>query len=1102
MADVSIPELDPYEGEGPLPDDAQFVARNPAVGKDRRVSPARIRATIAAAVPAATVTVEQVYAFLQAGDGVSIVLDPTSKKIIISNTVAAAQVVKAPAAPTNGQVNDVAKEFTFTVNPLYPSYTQYKEVGRIGTVAPAYLSAATAYQVGNVVHVMGLAGSAKQSLSYYVAGSGNVPDGKPLTNLEAFSGTAVVTPPAGDTTPPAVTLTVPAAGAVLTAGAQVLLTATATDNVAVQGLSFSNGATGTVLGQGAKNGNTYTLAYTPTMAGPLTLTATATDAAGNSQAATVNVTVQAATVPVNAIPVANAGSDTSITLPTNQVVLQGSGTDSDGTIASYAWRQVAGAAVSGMPSSIAQPVITFTAAGTYQFGLITTDNKGATSTEDFVVVTVNAAPAPGGGTTNTLQVNSTLLSQNVVAEDLGYVERVSPMSSLKSLAITGAGPVVFTQYSDDAQLDMLNGYVTMDGGAPQYLTTNASGNQPFTFQNPGGTHVWEYTGGSAQKPSEGGSGNVLTGGVLTKVDFAAGQTYTLAPVTKATNGLFIIGDSISVSVGASTVDKGWGPVLRGQLGPTWDVAFDSYGYRGLLPAMAQATYLNALKQQVSTYFAGRSGRKVAVLDLGTNNYGLTPPLTSAADAATIAGAILDALSSLGVEVALKTPISRYDKTGANSPYNNTLANYTNALLGLGSSRPNVGFMDATSWLGQADLATDKLHPSDQGHPLIAGQYFSFINRNVVDNGVYDQRFYAGGNRYALVRNTQRLATAGFAVAVRFVHGANTGYQQLAAKASVDAFDGSVLDGSVGLYTYQGAVHGSVYAPGGTTVDISLSGIAAGGDYLALVTYAAGTGLSLYLLAGGVITKATGATVSSVQASTDAVSFGAVRYINPPGVGSRYLGYLDHGAYFTRGLSDSEARAYLNAGGVTPSGLLSALAVDTDFKSTSTGTTAKNTAVSINAIDLVQLDGAAVAPPVPSGPPATGGSSQPGITRANDPSYIPSDPTKFVQGTDNGGQAYCNTFGATLSRTFRAGGTNLDVLINRFPEGGNMTVSLTGFANKSASCASSTVDIAVVGTTFNGLVYGQQYTLSITKADQALRQDGLPTFITVAGDNQY
>ena len=67
-----------------------------------------------------------------------------------------------------------------------------------------------------------------------------------------------------------------------------------------------------------------------------------TDNDGASSEDQVTVTVNPKP---NVAPVAKAGSDMAITLPTNTVTLSGNGsTDSDGTIASYQWTKVSGPA--------------------------------------------------------------------------------------------------------------------------------------------------------------------------------------------------------------------------------------------------------------------------------------------------------------------------------------------------------------------------------------------------------------------------------------------------------------------------------------------------------------------------------------------------------------------------------------------------------------------------------------------------------------------------------------------------------------------------------------------------------------------------------------
>ncbi|UOQ53039.1 SGNH/GDSL hydrolase family protein [Hymenobacter cellulosivorans] len=109
--------------------------------------------------------------------------------------------------------------------------------------------------------------------------------------------------------------------------------------------------------------------------------------------ATFEIIFGVATAPENTLPVANAGADTTLTLPSNSVVLQGSGSDAEGSV-TYAWKQITGPnTATGVPSAVAQPVVSNLVAGVYQFRLTVTDTAGATKTDD-VLVTVNAAPAP------------------------------------------------------------------------------------------------------------------------------------------------------------------------------------------------------------------------------------------------------------------------------------------------------------------------------------------------------------------------------------------------------------------------------------------------------------------------------------------------------------------------------------------------------------------------------------------------------------------------------------------------------------------------------------------------------------------------------------
>ncbi|MET0635091.1 MAG: right-handed parallel beta-helix repeat-containing protein [Chitinophagaceae bacterium] len=108
--------------------------------------------------------------------------------------------------------------------------------------------------------------------------------------------------------------------------------------------------------------------------------------------------------PTNIPPTANAGTDATITLPTNSYALKGSGTDTDGTIVSYAWTRTAGPSQFTLSNATAaNPTLSNLVAGTYTFRLTVKDNIGATATDD-VNILVN--PVASGGKSYTLKFAS------------------------------------------------------------------------------------------------------------------------------------------------------------------------------------------------------------------------------------------------------------------------------------------------------------------------------------------------------------------------------------------------------------------------------------------------------------------------------------------------------------------------------------------------------------------------------------------------------------------------------------------------------------------------------------------------------------------------
>lgn len=124
--------------------------------------------------------------------------------------------------------------------------------------------------------------------------------------------------------------------------------------------------------------------HTYTTGGNYLATLTVTDNVGATASATVPI---AATVPGNAAPTAvAAATPASGTTPLEVVFSSAGSTDVDGTIVSYAWSFADGAT-----SADADPVHTFTVAGSYVVTLVVTDDDGAIGTATTTVVVSDPA---------------------------------------------------------------------------------------------------------------------------------------------------------------------------------------------------------------------------------------------------------------------------------------------------------------------------------------------------------------------------------------------------------------------------------------------------------------------------------------------------------------------------------------------------------------------------------------------------------------------------------------------------------------------------------------------------------------------------------------
>jgi hypothetical protein len=214
------------------------------------------------------------------------------------------------------------------------------------------------------------------------------------TSAASFTVGASTTTPTPTPTP-ALTAALAISVASIVAGTPLTFEVTAGGGTApyAYAVKATNNATGAV----AILGSSATGSFTPQAAGvSYNIDATVTDSAGKvAQAITRTVQVTAGQT-VNQLPVANAGDDLTITLPTSSAVLMGTASDPDADSLTYVWRQITGPNnATGLPATSLNVVVSNLMAGTYQFGFQATDSKGGKSSEDFVVVTANAA---AGGT--------------------------------------------------------------------------------------------------------------------------------------------------------------------------------------------------------------------------------------------------------------------------------------------------------------------------------------------------------------------------------------------------------------------------------------------------------------------------------------------------------------------------------------------------------------------------------------------------------------------------------------------------------------------------------------------------------------------------------
>src|SRR5688572_19538664 len=154
--------------------------------------------------------------------------------------------------------------------------------------------------------------------------------------------------------------------------------------------------------------------------------------------------------PANNPPTANAGTNQTVSSGTVVILNGTASSDSDGTVASYAWTQTAGSpAVTLSNTTASQPTFSapaVTAVTTFIFSLTVRDNAGASSAAATVNVTVNPPP-------NTPPVANAGIAQTVAAGavvTLNGTASSDPDGSIASYAWTQSAGTAVTLSSTTA----------------------------------------------------------------------------------------------------------------------------------------------------------------------------------------------------------------------------------------------------------------------------------------------------------------------------------------------------------------------------------------------------------------------------------------------------------------------------------------------------------------------------------------------------------------------------------------------------------------------------------------------------------------------------
>jgi lysophospholipase L1-like esterase len=209
----------------------------------------------------------------------------------------------------------------------------------------------------------------------------------------------------------------------------------------------------------------------------------------------------------------------------------------------------------------------------------------------------------------------------------------------------------------------------------------------------------EVIAGGQQKPAA-----TLTGVFPFKVSFDGGAVL-VAPVKPASR-VVVYGDSISCGFGATNPpSEGWAQLLRAQI----PVALEAWGYRSLHDDYAVDPTFVALAGQLASYAPSR-----VWLAIGTNDYGLSGGLWTAAAFGTAYGTMLDAIHAALPSATIYAQSPTIRTSEAANGLGSTLPDYRAQIVTATGARGWSTYVSGLPILVVGDLA-DTTHPHTAGH---------------------------------------------------------------------------------------------------------------------------------------------------------------------------------------------------------------------------------------------------------------------------------------------------------------------------------------------------------------------------------------------------